>query len=258
MKDLVLLDVTPLSLGIETLGGVFTKLIERNTTIPTQAKQIFSTAADNQTSVEIHVLQGERAMAADNVTLGRFILDGIPPAPRGVPQIEVSFDIDANGIVKVSAKDLATGRAQQVTLTSSTGLSPSDIERMVKEAEEYAEADKKKQELAELRNQADSLIYSADRTLKDLSDKATESDRQAIEDAKKRLTEAMGGDDVQALKDALEQMSKAVHDLTTRAYQAGQAGAGSAAGPDGRPTGGDGATVEGEYKVSNDDEQRGA
>ena len=226
MKDLVLLDVTPLSLGIETLGGVFTKLIERNTTIPTTAKQIFSTAADNQTSVEIHVLQGERPMAADNVTLGRFMLDGIPPAPRGVPQIEVSFDIDANGIVKVSAKDLATGRQQQVTLTSSTGLSPEDIERMVKEAEQFAEADKKKRELAELRNQADSLIYSADRTLKDLADKATDADRQAIEDAKKRLQEVMAGDDAQAIKDALEKLSAAVHELTKRAYQTGQAGGG--------------------------------
>ncbi|MFS8581534.1 MAG: molecular chaperone DnaK [Limnochordales bacterium] len=258
MKDLVLLDVTPLSLGIETLGGVFTKLIERNTTIPTTAKQIFSTAADNQTSVEIHVLQGERPMAADNVTLGRFMLDGIPPAPRGVPQIEVSFDIDANGIVKVSAKDLATGRQQQVTLTSSTGLSPEDIERMVKEAEQFAEADKKKRELAELRNQADSLIYSADRTLKDLADKATDADRQAIEDAKKRLQEVMAGDDAQAIKDALEKLSAAVHELTKRAYQTGQAGAGTA-GADAAGGGtADGTTVEGEYKVSQDDEPRGA
>src|SRR5690606_14744905 len=170
MKSVVLLDVTPLSLGIETLGGVFTKIIERNTTIPTSAKQIFTTAADNQTSVEIHVLQGERAMAADNVTLGRFILDGIPPAPRGVPKIELTFDNDANGIVKVSAKDLATGRAQQVTLRSSTALSKDDIERMIKEAEQFAEQDKKRRELEELRNQADSLIYSAERTLKDLGD----------------------------------------------------------------------------------------
>lgn len=259
MKDLVLLDVTPLSLGIETLGGVFTKLIERNTTIPTTAKQIFSTAADNQTSVEIHVLQGERPMVADNVTLGRFMLDGIPPAPRGVPQIEVSFDIDANGIVKVSAKDLATGRQQQVTLTSSTGLSPEDIERMVKEAEQFAEADKKKRELAELRNQADSLIYSADRTLKDLADKATDADRQAIEDAKKRLQEVMAGDDAQAIKDALEKLSAAVHELTKRAYQTGQAGAGTTAGADAAGGGtADGTTVEGEYKVSQDDEPRGA
>src|SRR5690606_393177 len=180
VKDIVLLDVTPLSLGIETLGGVFTKIIDRNTTIPTAKKQIFSTAADNQTSVESHVLQGERPMAADNVTLGRFHLDGIPPAPRGIPQIEVTFDIDANGIVKVSAKDLATGRAQQVTLTASTGLTSEDIKRMVAEAEKYAEEDRKRKELAELRNQADSLIYAVDRTLKDLGDKVSPQERDNI------------------------------------------------------------------------------
>ncbi|MFO7264955.1 MAG: molecular chaperone DnaK [Limnochordales bacterium] len=248
MKSVVLLDVTPLSLGIETLGGVFTKIIERNTTIPTSAKQIFTTAADNQTSVEIHVLQGERAMAADNVTLGRFILDGIPPAPRGVPKIEVTFDIDANGIVKVSAKDLATGRAQQVTLRSSTALSKDDIERMIKEAEQFAEQDKKRRELAELRNQADSLIYSAERTLKDLGDKVSEADRKAIEEAKQRLSEAVKGDDAQAIKDALDKMSKAVFDVTTRVYQTvgPQPGADGAAGAQS----GDGKTVEGEYRFS--------
>src|SRR5690606_6055388 len=171
VKDVVLVDVTPLSLGIETLGGVFTKLIERNTTIPTSKSQIFSTAADNQTSVDIHVLQGERAMAADNKTLGRFTLDGIPPAPRGVPQIEVKFDIDANGIVHVSAKDLGTGKQQQITIKSQTGLSEDEIERMVKEAEQAAEEDRKRKEKVELKNQADSLLYQSQKTLKDFGDK---------------------------------------------------------------------------------------
>src|SRR5690606_6570260 len=168
VKDIVLLDVTPLSLGIETLGGVFTKLIERNTTIPTSKKQIFTTAADNQTAVDIHVLQGERPMAADNVTLGRFQLTGIPPAPRGVPQIEVTFDIDVNGIVKVSAKDLGTGKEQQITITGNSNLSEEDIQRMIKEAEAHAEEDRRKKEAAEARNEADNLIYSVERTLKDL------------------------------------------------------------------------------------------
>jgi len=262
MKDLVLLDVTPLSLGIETLGGVFTKLIERNTTIPTSAKQVFTTAADNQTTVEIHVLQGERPMAADNVTLGRFRLDGIPPAPRGVPQIEVSFDIDVNGIVKVSAKDLATGRSQQVTLTASTGLSSEDIQRMIREAEQYAEEDRRRKELAELKNQADSLIYTVDRTLKDLGDKVTPQEKENIEQAKQRLQSVVGGDDAQAIKDGLEALSKALHDVTTRAYQtAGRAGAGPQPPPGGGgATGGagGGATVEGEYTVSGDEERRGA
>jgi len=263
MKDLVLLDVTPLSLGIETLGGVFTKIIERNTTIPTSAKKIFTTAADNQTSVEIHVLQGERPMAADNVTLGRFRLDGIPPAPRGVPQIEVSFDIDANGIVKVSAKDLATGRAQQVTLTASTGLTSEDIKRMVAEAEKYAEEDRKRKELAELRNQADSLIYAVDRTLKDLGDKVSPQERDNIEKAKQRLQSVVNGNDAQAIKDGLEALSKALHDVTIRAYQAaGQSGyqagqtsfGGTTPGANGKA---DGTTVEGEYTVKNDEERRG-
>ena len=187
VKDVLLLDVTPLSLGIETLGGVFTKLIERNTTIPTSKSQIFSTAADNQTTVEIHVLQGEREMAAYNKTLGRFQLTGIPPAPRGVPQIEVKFDIDANGIVNVSAKDLGTGREQAITIKSSSGLSDEEIERMIKEAEANAEADKKRREEAETRNQADSLIYQTEKTLKELGDKVSAQEKEQVEKAKEDL-----------------------------------------------------------------------
>lgn len=252
MKGLVLLDVTPLSLGIETLGHVFTKLIERNTTIPTQAKQVFSTAADNQTSVEIHVLQGERAMATDNVTLGRFHLDGIPPAPRGVPQIEVSFDIDANGIVKVSAKDKATGKQQQVTLTASGGLSKEEMERMVKDAEEHTEADKQRREAAELRNEADSLLHAADRALNDLGDKATDEDKQAIESAKSALQEALDSDDTQQIKDGVEALSKAVHDLTMKAYEAA---AEAEAAEGGATEGGDGETVDADYTVADDEEE---
>lgn len=254
MKDLVLLDVTPLSLGIETLGRVFTKLIERNTTIPTSAKQVFSTAADNQTSVEIHVLQGERAMATDNVTLGRFHLDGIPPAPRGVPQIEVSFDIDANGIVKVSAKDLATGKQQQVTLTASGGLSKEEMERMVQDAEKFSEEDKKRREEAELRNEADSLMHAADRALKDLGDKAEDKDKEAIESAKNTLKEALEKDDTQAIKDGVEALSKAVHELTMKAYEAaGAQGAGAEGGADAGDGSASGDTVDADYKVADDE-----
>lgn len=254
MKDLVLLDVTPLSLGIETLGRVFTKLIERNTTIPTSAKQVFSTAADNQTSVEIHVLQGERAMATDNVTLGRFHLDGIPPAPRGVPQIEVSFDIDANGIVKVSAKDLATGKQQQVTLTASGGLSKEEMERMVQDAEKFSEEDKKRREEAELRNEADSLMHAADRALKDLGDKAEDKDKEAIESAKNTLKEALEKDDTQAIKDGVEALSKAVHELTMKAYEAaGAQGAGAEGGADAGDGSASGDTVDADYTVADDE-----
>ena len=187
VHDIVLLDVTPLSLGIETLGGVFTKLIERNTTIPTSKKQIFSTATDNQTAVDIHVLQGERPMAADNITLGRFQLTGIPPAPRGVPQIEVTFDIDVNGIVNVSAKDLGTGKEQKITITGNSGLSEEDIERMVKEAEAYAEEDAKKKAAAEARNEADALLYSSAKTVQDLGDKVSAEDKSKIEAARGEL-----------------------------------------------------------------------
>ncbi|MDI3501760.1 MAG: molecular chaperone DnaK, partial [Thermoanaerobacter sp.] len=193
VKDILLLDVTPLSLGIETLGGVFTKIIERNTTIPTRKSQIFTTAADNQTSVEIHVLQGERPMAKDNKTLGRFILSGIPPAPRGVPQIEVTFDIDANGIVHVSAKDLGTGKSQDITITSTTNLSEEEIQRMINEAKQYEEQDRKKKEEIEIRNKADSLIYQAEKTMKDLGDKMTQAEKDEINKEIENVRKALEG-----------------------------------------------------------------
>ncbi len=219
VKDVLLLDVTPLSLGIETLGGVYTKLIERNTTIPTSKKQVFSTAADNQTSVEIHVLQGERPMAADNKTLGRFILDGIPPAPRGVPQIEVSFDIDANGIVNVSAKDLGTGKEQSITIQATSGLSDDEIEKMVEEAEKKAEEDKKRKELAEARNNADSTIYSTEKTLKDLEEQVSQEEREEIEKAIEKVKEANQGEDIEAINNAVEELNKHLHNLSSRMYE---------------------------------------
>ncbi|ADI02410.1 MAG TPA: molecular chaperone DnaK [Syntrophothermus lipocalidus] len=219
VRDVVLLDVTPLSLGIETLGGVFTKIIDRNTTIPTSKSQVFTTAADNQTSVDIHVLQGERAMAKDNVTLGRFQLVGIPPAPRGVPQIEVKFDIDVNGIVHVSAKDLATGKEQKITITSSSGLSKEDIEKMVKDAEKYAEEDKKKREEAEIKNQADSMIYQAEKTVKDFGDKADRADVDRVKAAKEELQKALEGGDLEEIRKKTENLTTAVYELSSKMYQ---------------------------------------
>lgn len=219
VKDIVLLDVTPLSLGIETAGGVFTKMIERNTTIPTSKSQIFTTYADNQTSVEIHVLQGERAMAADNKTLGRFILSDIPPAPRGVPQIEVTFDIDANGIVHVSAMDKGTGKSQKITITASSGLSDEEIDRMMKEAEKYAEEDKKRKERAELKNEADQLIYTVDKTLKEIGDKADASEKSKVEEAKEALKKALESDDVEKIKKARDELSEAVQKLSVKLYE---------------------------------------
>lgn len=251
VKDVVLLDVTPLSLGIETLGGVMTKLIERNTTIPTSKKQIFSTAADNQTTVDIHVLQGERPMAADNVTLGRFQLSGILPAPRGVPQIEVSFDIDANGIVKVSAKDLGTGKQQEVTLTARTGLSEKDIDRLVKEAEANAEADAKRKALVEARNEADALIYSVDHSIKELGDKVTDQEKADIKEAQEALRAVIGGEDVTEIKNKQEALSEVLHKVTSRIYADTAKTA-----PEGGAQGGSGSdadnVVDGEYKVHDD------
>ncbi len=230
VKDVLLLDVTPLSLGIETMGGVMTKLIEKNTTIPTRKSQIFTTAADNQSSVTIHVLQGEREMAADNKTIGRFELVGIPPAPRGVPQIEVTFDIDANGILQVSAKDLATGKEQSIRIQASSGLSEEEIERMKKEAELHAEEDRKRRELVEARNQADSLIYSTEKNIKELGDKVDEATKKNIEEKIQALRKAMEGDDVQTIKSTQDDLMQAAHKVAELMYQQATAGSASAGG----------------------------
>jgi len=219
VKDILLLDVTPLSLGIETVGGVFTRLIDRNTTIPTKKSQIFSTAADGQTSVEVHVLQGEREMAAYNKTLGRFQLAGIAPAPRGVPQIEVSFDIDANGIVHVSAKDLGTGNEQQVTITASSNLSEEEIKRAVDEAEKFADEDKKRKEEVETRNQADQLVYSTEKTLKELGDKVEAQDKEFIENGIADLKKALEGEDIEAIKTATERLTEVSYNAFGKIYQ---------------------------------------
>jgi len=218
VKDVLLLDVTPLSLGIETKGGIFTKLIERNTTIPTKKSEIFSTADDGQTSVEIHVLQGEREMAAYNKTLGRFQLVGIPPAPRGIPQIEVAFDIDANGIVHVSAKDLGTGNEQKITITASSGLKEEEIKKMVKEAEEHGDEDKRKRALAEAKNNADNLIYSTEKSLREIGDKIDSGDRKRIEDAITNLKKVIDGEDVNAIQSATEALTQASYKLAEAVY----------------------------------------
>ncbi|MDF2531660.1 MAG: molecular chaperone DnaK, partial [Clostridia bacterium] len=231
VKDVLLLDVTPLSLGIETLGGVFTKLIDRNTTIPTKKSQIFSTAADGQTSVEIHVLQGEREMAAYNKTLGRFQLSGIAPAPRGVPQVEVTFDIDANGIAHVSAKDLGTGAEQKVTITASTNLNDDDIQKAVKEAEMYAAEDKKRKEEVEARNQADSLVYQTEKSLKDLGDKLSNEDKAKIEAELNRVKEALKGTDTEEIKSTTEELTKVFYEISSKVYQAAGGAEGAGQGP---------------------------
>ncbi|MGI6578319.1 MAG: molecular chaperone DnaK [Eubacteriales bacterium] len=260
VKGIVLLDVTPLSLGIETLGGVFTKLIERNTTIPTKKSQIFSTAADGQTSVEVHVLQGEREMAAYNKTLGRFILDGIAPAPRGIPQIEVTFDIDANGIVNVSAKDLGTGKEQNITITASTNMNKDEIEKAVREAEKFAAEDKKRREEADARNHADQMVYQCEKTLSEMGDKVTEDEKSKIQAAIDSLKEALKGTNVDEIKRLTEELTKEFYAVSEKLYkeaaaqqQAGQAGAQAdhTPGPDS-----DGPVYDADYKVVDEDDNK--
>jgi molecular chaperone DnaK len=248
VKDLLLLDVTPLSLGIETLGGVMTTLIQRNTTIPTRKSEIFSTAADNQTSVEVHVLQGERPLARDNRTLGRFHLIGLPPAPRGVPQVEVTFDIDANGIVNVSAKDLGTGKEQKITITATSGLGKDEVDRMMKEAEAHAEEDRKRREEIETRNKADQAVYGAERMLKDMGEKIGAADKAAIESAMEAVKKAMEGADAGAIEKALEQLTAAQHKAAESMYKQQAPGGGPSSGAGGGGAGSAGAGSASESK----------
>ena len=257
VEGILLLDVTPLSLGIETLGGVFTKLIERNTTIPTKKSQIFSTAADNQTSVEVNVLQGEREMAAYNKSLGRFNLDGIAPARRGVPQIEVTFDIDANGIVNVSAKDLGTGKEQHITITASTNLSKEDIDKAVREAEQYAAEDARRKEEVDTRNAGDQMVYQTEKTLQEMGDKLDAADKAEVEGKLESLKKALQGSDTAAIKSATDELTQAFYKISEKLYQ--QPGA-QAGGPDmgGQQPGGDNGGqqyYDADYEVVDDDKK---
>jgi molecular chaperone DnaK len=258
VKDLLLLDVTPLSLGVETLGGVSTRLIERNTTIPTRKSQIFTTAADNQTSVEINVLQGERPMARDNVSLGRFTLVGIPPAPRGIPQIEVGFDIDANGILHVSAKDMATKKEQRITITAPHKLNKEEIESKIKEAERFAQEDERRREEIEARNQADSLVYSSEKMLKEAGDVATAEQKERIQKAIAELKEALAGTDTSAIKDKTEKLQNAIYELSAAMYQRAAAAQQAQQGEQAAQSGGSASQsagkdyVDADYEVVND------
>jgi molecular chaperone DnaK len=255
VKDILLLDVTPLTLSVETLGGVATPLIERNTTIPIHKSQIFSTASDSQPQVEIHVLQGERPMAADNKSLGKFILDGIPPAPRGIPQIEVTFDIDANGIIKVTALDKATQRSQHITITASSGLNEAEVERMRREAEVHADEDKKRKEMIEARNQADNAVYTAEKALRDFGDKVPAETKSKVETEIANVKKAMAGDDPAIIKSTTEQLFQVVQQIGASVYQQGGPAAGPTTGGQepgteggGQKPGGDEDVVDGEFR----------
>lgn len=255
VKDILLLDVTPLSLGVETLGAVFTKLIERNTTIPTRKSQIFTTAADGQTSVEIHVLQGERDMAPDNVTLGRFHLIGIPPAPRGIPQIEVTFDIDANGILNVNAKDLGTGKEQKITITAAKKLSKEEIDKAVKDAERFAEEDRRRRDAAETRNQADSLIYTTEKMLKEMAEQISEATKKSIQEKLGELRKALEGQDIQQIKKKMEELNAEVQKIGLEIYQ--KTAAQQAKPPEGETTKGPGGerVVDADFEESEEDKK---